>query len=365
MMMMKRMKRMKRVLLVGLVVGVLLCIFGGVAVADAYEVEELGLTFELEGDWEIYTGETAQQYYDGFAAPNAQFANGICYFAAMQIHDSSQTPNRGSFIFIATLPNEDTAGVVSYRALPEAILNNARTLAEDIAVDNGGEREQGYLLYGEDALFAVTEIMDSKSNRMLASTIEQSAMQLIYGYGDTLSPTAFGQIQDMLASCAFTQPVPLATPVTDPYAWCQAFETLYPQYFYVPASQKEGLSDVPPFFVRTAYITPSGLVMLLGEGENPFLVVGLYGFWNDEEDRPLVRDTFLRASALSMMVSAGQTQPDDFVANMLLLDELLQQLEKTSNSSTQTFYVWNNMVIGVGMDLEMLQYVLTIQLYPE
>jgi hypothetical protein len=76
----------------------------------------------------------------------------------------------------------------------------------------------------------------------------------------------------------------------------------------------------------------------------------------DDENQPLVRDAFVRAAALAMMATVGQTQADDLVANMRLVEE------KTAAEDGFSGY-WNSIWMQITVDTQLRRY--TLILFPE
>jgi hypothetical protein len=336
-----------------------LCAFGGAALADVYEIEELGLTFELEGDWDIYTGEMAQYIYNyqfDVLSSEDLYTDSVCYFAAIQPPTISSPGVESTSLFVLSVPNMPTFGIVSYRSMGDDFIADLGPIANNAALEAAGPESRGYLLQGKQAVFSVQEMDFAPDTAIVAGTIEQSTVLGIWGYVDATNPSVIPDILDMLASCAFDTPTQVIKPVIDYVTpWCEAYEALVPQYSDLSATKEDDLPELSSQAPQATYRIPNGVVRVLGaEGDAPPHVITM-SMW-DNENQPLVRDAFVRAAALAMMTTAGQTQADDLAANMRLVEEKIAAEDGFSG-------YWNNIWLQITVDTQLWRY--TLILFPE
>ncbi|MDR0897353.1 MAG: hypothetical protein LBN04_05800 [Oscillospiraceae bacterium] len=249
---------MKKVLLVMFLVTLLaLCVFGGAAVADAYEIEELGLTFELPEGWvEVTRGDAT---YSAVTSYEERFREGPTFADAMFHFAAVATDMPTTVIFWIECAQSMAPSIASYRWAPDEFMTRT-----------SGNIPSSVLIRGTDSVFVARTHHSSLETAVIAMTQEQSKTIFCFGMSSQKGGTALTSAMDtVLASAAFTPhttPIDPQTIVRDPVAWCASFEALIAEHtsYDIPAHTETAIREDGSYTIAH-YHAPHTTVQLIGD----------------------------------------------------------------------------------------------------
>ncbi|MDR0897351.1 MAG: hypothetical protein LBN04_05790 [Oscillospiraceae bacterium] len=340
------MKKVGWMMLVGLLA---LCVFGGAAVADAYEIEELGLTFELPDGWIAVTeGDAAysainrmeETIKDSFAPADMMF-----HFAAV----SPDAPTAG--IFWAEMAQAVLPTVASYRWAPDEFLS--------LHLQNA---PNSTLARGKDSVFFVQTSHDFANTAIIAITQEQYKTIVCVGTGFWWGDVALSTAMDtVLASAAFTPPttpVDLQTIVRDPVTWHEAFISLLAEY-----ADGAVLSPLPSVvredgsYSIALYHTQHTTIHLIGDTPDVIREISIVSRplagvpinHVHESDLSEAEADFLSLAALAMAASLRQhSTQTDLSKNVALVHNAMQNIAAIDQEGSHfQFFSWYGLKLAV------------------
>ncbi|MDR0928964.1 MAG: hypothetical protein LBM74_04540 [Oscillospiraceae bacterium] len=339
---------MKRVLLVGLVGLLALCAFGGAAVAEPYDIEELGLTFELPEGWVAVTeGDAAYSGIDRLEEiirEDPTLAEAVVHFAAV----STGTPTAG--IAWLELAESPVPSLDSYRWAPDEIIETTlQRLPNSTAVR------------GRDSVFFVQTSDIWMDTKITAFTQEQYKPLLCIGVGFRWAEAALSSAMDtVLTSSAFTPPTMPIDPeavVNDPVAWCNAFETLLAQSGYSVLARTAPVVREDGTYTITDYRSKHTMIRLLGNTPDKIGEVSVFSLSPAEVPHNHTHESALSAaeldfvylSALSMAASLSQSPTQaDLTANIALVHNALRDIAAIDHpTAILQYFPWHGLKLGV------------------
>ncbi|MDR0897356.1 MAG: hypothetical protein LBN04_05815 [Oscillospiraceae bacterium] len=331
---------MKKVGWMMLVALLALCAFGGAAVADAYEIEELGLTFELEGDWEIYTGEAAEAM--GARSARGYFGSeAACYFYAVP---SNRTSDDTAIAWIMRNPSEEMSAELR-SSLRTMRYGSGGMLPVAPPPDDTMQR-----MLASRALFGIAQITNPLYEHVAAFTTEQSTYIVMDAVISEKSAQLLDDVYAMLASCEFALADDALYPVNDPDAWMTAFEAKHAAYggsfdtiMPRPYESESGL------FFHNIYTDGLGTVSVVSD--NPQTIGVIEVQFSTDYQLTFVEEEFYRLGALALMATLGETGMSSFVANVSLISDMIWHLRQEGvDGDTSYAMQWKGLELRVAND---------------